>query len=134
MKFKTDISVSEEKNSTDQQGLDTSIPKMVVPITTVSSPKSKKTTTTKSPKTKRGESKAPLSMADLYEKENLFVSTMVEPSYGTSVIDLKSADVEANPEIAFDVATSIAEKGTLVETLPPVVSEFGRKLGLEDLN
>jgi len=44
MKFKHDIPVSKEKNSADQQGSDNSIPKMVKLITTVSSPKSKKTT------------------------------------------------------------------------------------------
>ena len=73
-------------------------------------------------------------MVDLYEKKNPFVSIVVEPSYGISAKDLKNAEAGENPEIASDVATSTAEKGTPDETLPSVVSESGRKLELEDLN
>jgi len=98
-------------------------PKMVEPITTASSPKSKRKTPTKSslkkkkaPKTKRGESKTPLSMADLYEKENPFVSIVVEPSYETSIKDLKNEDAEANLKTASDVATFVAKEGIHDET------------------
>jgi len=73
-------------------------------------------------------------MVDLYEKKNPFVSIVVEPSYGISAKDLKNAEAEENLEIASDVATSTAGKGTPDETLALVVSESGRKLGLEDLN
>ena len=117
MKFKTDVCGSKEKNPADQTSTNTPTPKMVEPITTVSPPKSKMKTLTKSslnkkkaPKTKKGESKTPLSMVDLYEKENPCVSTVVEPSCGTYMKDLKNADAEANPKTASDAATSVAKK------------------------
>jgi len=113
---------------------------MVEPITTVSSSKSKKTATKsaskkkKSPKTKRDELKTSLSMADLYVKENPFISTVVEPSIGTFVKDPQRVDTKANPKIASDVAKSETEKGNPNETIPSSVSESCKKLGLEDLN
>jgi len=115
-----------------------SIPKVIKPITTISSKKSKKGNTTKpsikTKKSKRSESKIALSMTDLYKKENPFISTIFEPSVGTSVKDLKDADVEENPKIVTDVATSADEKGNLDETLTVEVSESSKNLGLEDLN
>jgi len=48
MKFKKNIFVSEEKNSSDQPGPESSIHKMVEPITVVPSPKFKKAILTKS--------------------------------------------------------------------------------------
>jgi len=141
MIFKNDPQATEENSTSEPRETSFSLPKLVEPITMVSSPKSKKKTATKSasekktaPKTKRGESRTPLSVADLYEKENPFVSTMVEPSYEKSVEDLNSADAKANPKTASDVATSIANQGIPDETLPSVVSNSCRKLRLEDLN
>jgi hypothetical protein len=110
---------------------------MVEPITTVTSPKSEKKTIAKSasknklaPKTKRGESKTPLSMTDLFEKENHFISTIVEPNVGTFKKDPLVAD---NETIARNASTKV-EKGNSNKTLNSAVSESGRKLGLEDLN
>jgi len=111
---------------------------MIEPITVVCSEKSKKGTITRpstnTKKSKRGESKIALSMIDLYKKENSFISTIVEPSVGTFVKDLKNADVEANPKITTDVVTSATEKGNPDETITVEVSESCKNLGLEDLN
>jgi len=138
---KTNPHAIEEKLDVEPQEISSSAPKMIEPITTVPSTKPKKKTSTKSTtkkkkpsKSKKGESKAPLTMADLYEKENAFVSTVVEPNVGTSVKDPKNVDVEAAPKIAPDVTTSDIEKGNPDETLTSDVSESGKKLGLEDLN
>jgi len=73
-------------------------------------------------------------MADLYEKENLFISTVVEPSVGVSKKAPKTVDVEATLKIAVDVTSPEVEKGNLDKTLNYAISESGRKLGLEDLN
>jgi len=111
---------------------------VIEPITTISSEKSKIGNTTKpstkTKKSKRGESKIALSMTDLYKKENPFISIAVEPSVGTSVKDLKDADVEANPNIATDVATSANEKSNPDKTLTVEISESCKNLSLEDLN
>lgn len=75
-----------------------------------------------------------MSIVDLYKKENPLLSTAVEAGYGTSKKDPKNTYDEAIPEIASDVATSVAEKGISNETLTHVALESCRKLGLEDLN
>ena len=118
-----------------------STPNMIEPISAVPPNKPKKKTPTKSAlkkkkpsKSKKGTSKTALSMTDLYEKENPFISAVVEPNVGASEKDPKIADVEATVKIAADVTTSKAEKGNPDETLNFVVSESGRKQGLEDLN
>jgi len=73
-------------------------------------------------------------VAELYEKGNPFVSTVVEPSVDASEKDPKSVDVEATLKIVADVASSEIEKGNPYETPNSAVSKSGRKLGLEDLN
>jgi hypothetical protein len=72
MKYANKPSASSDKNVSDS-----SVPKKIKPISSVPAAKSTKKTPIKSSKkkpTKKGESKNPLSMTDLYEKENPFVS------------------------------------------------------------
>jgi len=45
-------------------------------------------------------------VGDLYEKENPFISTIVELNIGTSKKDRKNEDAEANPKIASDILAS----------------------------
>ena len=73
-------------------------------------------------------------MVDLYKKENLFISTVVEPSVGVSEKAPKTVDVEATLKIAVDVASLEVEKGNLDKTLNYAIFESRRTLGLEDLN
>jgi len=73
-------------------------------------------------------------MTNLYEKENPFISTVVEPNVGASKKDPKINDAEATGKIAADVASFEVEKGNPDTTLKSVVYESDRKLGLEDLN
>lgn len=118
MIFKNDPQAIKENSVSERRETSSSIPKMGEPITKVSSLKTKKKTATKSaskkktgPKTKRGESKTPLSMGDLYEKENTFISTVVKPNVGTSEKDPMVADDETTIKIAADVAYAQVEKG-----------------------
>ena len=141
MSSKTISPSSKQTIVSEPQETSASIPKLIEPISTVPPSKTKGRTSTKSAskkkkpsKSKRGESKTSLNMAYLYEKENRFISTVVEPSTRTSVKDLKNVDDEATPKSAPDVATSEIEKGNPDETLISVVSESDKKLGLEDLN
>jgi len=134
MSTKTNPHATEEKLVSEPHEISSSIPKMVEPIRVVPPTKPKGKTSTKSTgkkkkpsKLKKGESKVPLTMVDLYEKENPFISTVVKPSAGTSVKDLKNVDVEATPKITSDVATSDIEKGNPDETLTSVVSKSGKK-------
>jgi hypothetical protein len=134
MIFKNDPQTTKESVT---EPCDIESPKQIDPISTVTSPKSEKKTATKcfskkrmAPKTKRGESKTPLSMFDLYQKENPFISTVVEPSVGTFKKDPLVGDIEATTRNA----SLKAEKGNSCKTLISVVPESGRKLGLEDLN
>jgi len=68
-------------------------PKRKTPIKSASKKK-------KTPKSKKGESKSALSMADLYEEENLFISIVLGPSVETSEKDTKPANAETDLEIA----------------------------------
>jgi len=138
MIFKNNPQTTKEKVVSEPLETSPSIPKVINPITAISSEKSKKGNTTKpstkTKKSKRGESKIALSMTVLYKKENPFISTVVEPSVGTSVKDLKDADVEEKLNIATDVATSANEKGNPDKTLTVEISESCKNLSLEDLN
>ena len=73
-------------------------------------------------------------MADLYEEENPFISTVMEPSVETSEKDTKSANAETTLEIAAEVAASKIEKGNLIVTPNHAISESDRELGLKKLN
>ena len=135
MKFKSDISTSETKITSDQQNTDSSIPKMIEPLTTIPPTKPKKKNAPKSAakkkkSSKKGESKVALDMTDLYVKENPFKSTKVE----TSMQDAKNTKDDETLKISADVSTPDLEKGNPDETLISNVPESGRKLGLEDLN
>jgi len=128
MKFKTDTPSSEERN-------------VIEPISSISPRKSKKQTLTKSAskkkrpsKSKRGETKTSLSMADLYENENPLNSTVVEPSIGVSEKTHKTIDTKVTLKIDADGASPEVEKGNPDKTLNSIVSKSGGKLGLEDLN
>jgi len=128
MKFKIDTHGSEERN-------------VIKPISSVSPSKSKKRILTKSAskkkkpsKSKRGETKTALSMTDLYEKENPFISTVFEPSICVFKKTHKTVDTEATLKIDADGASPEVEKGNPDKILNSTVSESGRKLGLEDLN
>ena len=97
MIFKNNPQATKDNSASEPLKTSSSIPKMVEPITTVSSYKSKNKTATKSAskkkkssKSKRGKPKTSLSMADLYEKENHFVSTVVEPNAKPSKKDPKT--------------------------------------------
>jgi len=72
-------------------------------------------------------------MADLYEKENPFIYTVVEPSVGVLEKTHKTVDIEAALRIVVDVASLKVEKGNPDKTLNSTVSNSGRKLGLEEL-
>jgi len=50
-------------------------------------------------------------MSDPYEKENPFISTVVEQCTGASEKDSKSSNVEATNKIVAGVASSENEKG-----------------------
>jgi len=128
MIFKNNPQTTKENVASDPLETSPSITKVIKPITTITRPSSK------TKKSKRGESKIALSMTDLYKKENPFISTVVEPNVGTSVKDLKNAKVEVNPKIATNVATSVAEKGNPDKNLTVKVSKSCKNLGLEDLN
>ena len=135
MKFKSDIHASEEKNSTEQQNIDTSIPKMIEPLNVVPPTKPKKKTafksTTKKKRTvKNDESKVALSMTDLYVKENPFKASEADTTAQAS----KNAEYEETSKISPDVVTFSHENGNPDTTLMSDVPESGRKLGLEDLN
>jgi len=128
MKFKTDIPVFEERNT-------------IEPISSVSPSKSKKKILTKfaskkkkPSKSKRGETKTALSMVDLYEKENPFISTVLEPSIGVSEKALKTIDIEATLKIGTDVASPEGEKGNPDKNPKFHCLWIWEKLGLEDLN
>jgi len=132
---------SKQTMASEPQETNSSIPKMIEPISLVPPSKPKKKTPIKSAskkkkpsKSKKGESKTVLSMDDLYEKENPFFSTVVEPSVGTSEKDQKPTDVEATLKITADVASSEVEKVNPNKTPNCDVSRSERKLGLEDLN
>lgn len=125
----------------ESQETNASFTKLIEPISTVPPSKPKRRTSTKfaskkkkPSKSKRGESKTPMSMAGMYEKENPFLFTIVEPNVGTSEKDPENVDAEVTVKIAPDVASSEVEKGNLDETITSEVYESGRKLGLEDLN
>jgi len=141
MSSKTKTPSAKQIMSSEPQETNTTIPKMIEPISSVPPSKRKRKTPIKSAskkkntsKSKKGESKTSLSMSDLYEKENPFISTVVELSDGTPEKDSKSANVESTLKIAADVASSEIEKGNLNETPNSVISKSGTKLGLEDLN
>jgi len=117
------------------------VPKMIKPITTVPRNKSKGKTSINSSskrkkltKSKRGTTKTTLSMTDLYEKKNPFISTFVEANVGTSEKDPKIIDAEVTVKTTADVASYEVEKGNLDVILKAIVSESNRKLGLEDTN
>jgi hypothetical protein len=135
MIFKDDPQTTKEISAIEPCEIESS--KMINPISTVTSPKFEKKTVVKcptkkkmAPKTKRGESKTPLSMFDLYEKENPFISTVVEPNAGT----FKKVPLVADNETTTKNASPKVEKGNSCKTLISVVPESGRKLGLQDLN
>jgi len=137
MSSKTKTPSTKQIMSSEPQETNTSIPKMIEPISLVLPSKPKRKTLIKSAskkkktsKSKKGESKTALSMADLYEKENPFIFTVVEPSVGTFEKDSKSANVEATFKSAVDVASSEIEKGNPNETPNSYISESGRKLRL----
>jgi hypothetical protein len=70
MNFKTNNYVSDDKNATEQQKIDSSAPKMIEPLTIVPPTKPKKKTTSKSTSRKKntgkkGESKVAMPMSDL---------------------------------------------------------------------
>ena len=106
MSTKSNPHAFEENLVAEPQETDSSTPKLVEPITIVPPTKPKRKTSTKSAakkmrhsKSKKGESKVPLTMGDLYEKENPFVSTSFETNVGTSVKDPKNVDAEATSKI-----------------------------------
>jgi len=71
------------KITLDQQNADSSVPKMIEPLTTVlpTKPKNKstsKSTNKKKKPLKKGESKVALSMSDLYGKENPIQATVAD--------------------------------------------------------
>jgi len=141
MSSKTSSPALKQTMDFELQETSTSVSKMIKPITTVPPSKSKGKTPTKSSsnkkkptKSKRGTTKTALSMTNLYEKENPFISTVVEPNVGASKKDPKINDAEATGKIAADVASFEVEKGNPDTTLKSVVYESDRKLGLEDLN
>ena len=97
---------------------------MVKPITTVPPTKPKKKASSKSAikkkkpsKSKKGESTVPLTMNDLYVKENPFESIGVKADVDTCMKESKVADVEANIKIAPTATISKSKKGNLNETL-----------------
>jgi len=115
---------SEENVVTEPQETISSVPKMVKPITTVPPTKPKKKASSKSAikkkkpsKSKKGESTVPLTMNDLYVKENPFESIGVKADVDTCMKESKVADVEANIKIAPTATISKSKKGNLNETL-----------------
>jgi len=128
---------SEENVVTEPQGTISSVPKMVKPITTVPPTKPKKKASSKSAikkkkpsKSKKGESKVPLTINDLYVKENLFESISVKADVDTSMKESKAGDVEANTKTAPTATTSESKKGNLDETLTTYIPKSAKKLGL----
>jgi len=109
--------------SSEPQGTIITIPKMIEPISTVPPRKFKRKTPIKSAykkkknlKYKKSESKSVLSMAELYEEENPFISTVMEPSVETSEKDTKSVNVETVFKIVAEVVASEIEKGNPIVT------------------
>jgi hypothetical protein len=139
MSSKSNIHASEETIVSEPQEIGSYVHKMIEPITTVppTKPKRKPSSTTKKKKpskSKKGDSKIPLTMTDLYVKENPFESTGVETNVDTCVKDSKDVDAEATSKIAPPTTIFEFEKGNLDETLTSDVPESAKKLGLEDLN
>jgi len=135
MKFKTNSSVTNEKNTTEQQKTESSAPKMIEPLTTVPPMKPKKKTTSKSTTkkkkvVKKGESKVALSMSNLYEKENPFAASKEDTTAQAST----KIDDKDSCKPAEDVATPVCEKGNPDTTLISDEPTSSRKLGLDDLN
>jgi hypothetical protein len=108
--------------------------------------KKKKSATTavkKTPKLKRGESKVPLTMEDLYLKENPFNIPNVDRNVASSAKYLKDTDVKASSEGKFvtpseRVSTAekapILEKGNTDETLKVVDKNSDKNPRVVDKN
>jgi hypothetical protein len=100
---------------------------------------SSSTSVKKTPKPKRGESKIPLSMEDLYLKENPFKIPNVDSKVGSSDKnpkdeDSKVEDVEASQAPTTVHTASNLEKGNSVKTLDSDNPKYAENLGLNDLN
>jgi len=54
-------------------------------------------------------------MAELYEKKNLFISTVVEPSIGISEKTHKTVDTEATLKLMLMVPLQRLKKATLIK-------------------
>jgi len=135
MKFKTNTSVSNDKNTSKQQKSDSSTPKAVEPLTIVppSKPNKRtnvKTTSRKKKIVKKGESKVALSMTDLYKKGNPFKAA----EEGSTAQASRNTDDGDASKMTSNVATPGCEKGKPDSTLIPDESVSVKKLGLEDLN
>jgi len=50
-------------------------------------------------------------MADLYKRENPFISTVVEPSMSVSEKSLKTVDIEATRKIVDDIDSPEVKRG-----------------------
>jgi hypothetical protein len=105
--------------------------------------KASPTSAKKSPKLKKGESKIPLMMEDLYLKKNPFnvpaVGSNVESSTKESEdIDIGTTKVDNSKtfeETSFAAdRTYIFEKGNTIETLKSDAVESSESLGLDDKN
>jgi hypothetical protein len=110
----------------------------------VAKKKSSSTDVKKTPKLKRGESKVPLTMEDLYLKENPFNIPNVDANVESSAKDPKVADVEAalkgNADTPFESCsatvgqTKILEKGNTDETLKSVDDKSAEYPRVDDKN
>jgi hypothetical protein len=132
-------------NEEEQQSLVVQKKKSKMKKISKSAVKKKSSTTSdkKSPKPNKGESKIPLTMEDLYLKENPFNLHHVDSNVESSAKESKDADVEAYKVNTATVSgkvsdaaerTKVLEKGNSEKTLKSTDDKFVQKLRVDDKN